>query len=127
MDSYSYMDQHSYTSNGIPMITGDASGTQGAAHHKGEMLIWESPTELCAPPQSSNYRELDTVGNPLEAWGKEFAGGRVLVRSDNTTTVSRVNSRGTPNRNLGRLGQRLVDVCRQHAILTWQQNTFRER
>ena len=38
----------------------------------------------------------------------------MLVRSDNTTTVMVVNKRGAANQNLGQLGQRLVDVCRQH-------------
>ena len=49
----------------------------------------------------------------MEAWGEEFAGGGVLVRSDNTTAVSVVNKRGTTNQNLG---QQLVDACRQHDI-----------
>jgi predicted SprT family Zn-dependent metalloprotease len=110
------MDEHSYTSNGVPVITGDASGTQGAAHHKGDMLIWEYPQELCAPVQSSNYRELDTVVRPLEAWGSKFAGGRVLARSDNSTAVAVVNRRGTTSSNLQALGHELVAVCKRHDI-----------
>ena len=53
----------------MPVITGYASGDQGAAHHAGEMLIGEYPPEESAPVQSSNYRELDTVLRPLEEWG----------------------------------------------------------
>ena len=116
VDSHQYMDEHSYTSNGVPVITGDASDTQGAAHHKGDMLIWEYPQELCAPVQSSNYRELDTVVRPLEAWGIKFAGGRVLARSDNSTAVAVVNRRGTTSSNLQELGHELVAVCKRHDI-----------
>ena len=123
VDSHSYMDQHSSTSNGIPAITGDASGTRGGAHRKGEMLIWEYPAELCAPHQSSNYGELDTVVKPLEVWGKEFAGGRVLVRSDNTMAVSVVNKRGTANQNLEKLGKQLVDGA-GNIPLIWRRCTF---
>ena len=37
VDSHEYTDTHSRTSNGIPVITGDASGDQGAAHFEGEL------------------------------------------------------------------------------------------
>jgi hypothetical protein len=116
LDSHAYMDEHSFTSHGVPVITGDASGDQGAAHHAGEMLIWEYPPEESAPVQSSNYRELDTVVRPLEEWGGRFAGGRCLTRSDNSTSVAVVNKRGTNSRNLQQLSARLRAVCKQHDI-----------
>ena len=52
VDSHEYMDEHSFASHGVPVITGDASGDQGAAHHAGEMLIWEYPPEESAPVQT---------------------------------------------------------------------------
>ena len=116
LDSHRYMDEHSFTSHGVPVVTGDASGDQGAAHHAGEMLIWEYPPEESAPVQSSNYRELDTVVRPLEEWGHRFAGGRCLTRSDNSTSVAVVNKRGTNSRNLQQLSARLVAVCKKHDI-----------
>ena len=74
VDSHENMDEHSFTSHGVPVITGDASGGHGAAHHAGEMLIWEYPPEESAPVQSSNYSR---AGHGGEATGA-VAGGTGL-------------------------------------------------
>ena len=121
-DSHSDMDATHRTADGVVVITGDASGDQGAAvtvvrPEEGERrAVWRYGLEDSAQRQSSNWRELDTVVRPLEMWGAELAGQRVLVRTDNTTAKAVVNNRGTVSANLQQLCARLVEVCRAHDL-----------
>ena len=121
-DSHGEMDETHRAAEGVVVITGDASGDQGAAvtvvrPEEGERrAVWRYGPEDSAPRQSSNWRELDTVVRPLEMWGAELAGQRVLVRTDNTTAKSVVNNRGTVSANLQPLCARLVEVCRAHDL-----------
>jgi hypothetical protein len=116
------MDATHRTSDGVVVVTGDASGDQGAAvtvvrEDEGERrAVWEYAEGDSAPAQSSNWRELDTVVRPLEMWGAELAGQRVLVRTDNTTARAVVNRRGTNSANLLPLSERLAAVCRRHDL-----------
>ena len=121
-DSHAEMDASHRAADGVVVITGDASGDQGAAvtvvrPEDGERrAVWHYGPEESAPQQSSNWRELDTVVRPLEMWGAELAGQRVLVRTDNTTARAVVNNRGTVSANLQQLCARLVEVCRKHDL-----------
>ena len=121
-DSHADMDAAHRTADGVVVITGDASGDQGAAVtvvrlEEGERrAVWRYAEEDSAPAQSSNWRELDTVVRPLEMWGAELAGQRVLVRTDNTTARAVVNRRGTNSANLLPLSERLAAVCRRHDL-----------
>ena len=121
-DSHAEMDASHRAADGVVVITGDASGDQGAAvtvvrPEDGERrAVWHYGPEESAPQQSSNWRELDTVVRPLEMWGAELAGQRVLVRTDNTTARAVVNNRGTVSANLQQLCARLVEVCRTHDL-----------
>ena len=121
-DTHEDMDATHRTSEGVVVITGDASGDQGAAvtvvrPEEGERrAVWEYAVEDSAPLQSSNWREMDTVVRPLEMWGAELAGQRVLVRTDNTTARAVVNRRGTNSANLLPLSERLAAVCRRHDL-----------
>ena len=121
-DTHADMDATHRTSDGVVVVTGDASGDQGAAvtvvrEDEGERrAVWEYAEGDSAPAQSSNWRELDTVVRPLEMWGAELAGQRVLVRTDNTTARAVVNRRGTNSANLLPLSERLAAVCRRHDL-----------
>jgi hypothetical protein len=121
-DTHADMDATHRTAEGVVVITGDASGDQGAAvtvvaPEEGERrAVWEYAEADSAPAQSSNWRELDTVVRPLEMWGADLAGQRVLVRTDNTTACAVVNRRGTNAPNLLPLARRLAAVCRRHDL-----------
>ena len=58
---------------------------------------------------------------------------RVLVRSDNSTSVAVVNRRGTTSKNLVGLGRELVGVCKQFDLdvaaihIPGALNTFADR
>ena len=75
----------------VEVITGDASGDAGGGWYGHRRLVHFYPPDECDPAQSSNFRELKIVLLMLQEWGELLRGKRVLVRSDNTTTVSVVN------------------------------------
>ena len=102
----------SYTSTGIPVYAGDASGDGGGAHHLHHRMAWKYDEAQCAPHESSNFRELDTAVRPVEgAWAEAWAGGRVLNLTDNSTTVAVINRRGSMVPKLAALSSRLQSRC----------------
>jgi hypothetical protein len=102
----------------IPVITTDASGTAGGRYLYDSRKIKQYPPELSAPIKSSNYRELDMVveGVTDPDWLVAYAKQRLLVRIDNSTSVSIVNRQGTMAPELWGLSAELCDFCRKHEI-----------
>jgi hypothetical protein len=99
-DEHTYMDKHSQTSNGIPVITCVASGDQAGYFFGDRLKIKQFAPKDSAPHKSSNYRELATPLYALQDFGAELAGQRVLYRYDNSTTVSIINRQGTMSSTL---------------------------
>ena len=62
---------------------------------------------LRAPRKSSNYRELLTAVLAVEEWGDLNRGRRVLIRTDNMTTRSVINTGDTAYHTLEPLARRL--------------------
>ena len=100
----------------VHVITGDACGDAcgGWFGHR-RMAHFFTPPE-CAPVRSSNYRELKTVLLMLEEWGDLLSDSRVLVRTDNTTTVSCVARGFHPDPHLGRVSAAIYAFCHDHGI-----------
>ena len=120
VDSHAYMDQYSRTSNGVPVITGDASGTGWGVHYDGKRALGAYSVADAAPNRSSNWRELDTAVKGLEKWGGTMRAGpgegRALVRSDNSTTVAVINKQATSSAHLVPLLRKLRGVCEEHGL-----------
>jgi len=113
-DSFDDLLDTSFTSTGIPVYTGDASGDGGGAHHRHYRMAWKYDESQCAPFESSNFRELDTAVRPIEGpWAEAWADGRVLNLSDNSTTVAVINRRGSMVPKLAELSTRLQARCRE--------------
>ena len=91
LDSDEYLDATSRTSFGVPVVTGDASGYGVGAHFDVHRFQHWLPDRLCSPNTSSNYRELYVVYLSLLRWSPRWRGERLLVRSDNSTTVALLN------------------------------------
>jgi hypothetical protein len=107
----------SFTSTGIPVYTGDASGDGGGAHHLDKRLVWRYDAQHCAPHESSNWRELNTAVRPMESsWAEDWAGGRVLNMSDNSTTVAVINRHGSMVPKLAAQFERIQTVCDKRRI-----------
>lgn len=113
-DSHGYLDEHSHTSRGIPVITTDASGTACGGWFGSDRFVHHYPAAQCAPNMSSNYRELDGFVRGLRRWGSCVAGGRVLLRGDNTTAVRVVNRRGTMAPALHDLCEEVIRLADEH-------------
>jgi hypothetical protein len=101
----------------IEVLTGDASGTMGGGWWRHERMAFRFQPEECAPIVSSNYRELKTAVAMLQRWGPRLRGRRVLIRTDNSTTASVVNSMSTQAPALQDLARDLYDVCREYGII----------
>ena len=104
------------TREGIPVVTGDASGYGVGAWHGYHRFQHWLPPQLCAPATSSNYRELYVVYLSLLRWGHRWAGRRLLVRSDNSTVVSILRLRHTDSPSLGALFERVKQLAGYHRI-----------
>ena len=85
----------------VEVLTGDACGDACGGWYKHHRFVSFFPPAECSPHFSSNYRELKTVLLMLRQWGESLRDCRVLVRSDNTTTVSSVNRGFSPYPDLG--------------------------
>ena len=97
----------------VAVITTDASGYAGGAWWLLERAAWAFDSHLRAPNLSSNYRELLTAILSLERWGPQLGGRRVLIRTDNTTTASVVNTGDTASPLLIPLARRLFEVVKK--------------
>jgi hypothetical protein len=91
------MDRTSTAHAGIPVYTGDAAGDAGGFHYRSRRNIHRYGPSDCAPQKSSNYRELDTSARGVKEYAgdEQWSGQRVLVRTDNTTSMSIINREGT--------------------------------
>jgi hypothetical protein len=100
-------------SEDVAVITTDASGYGGGAWWLLEREAWHFEQSLRAPLKSSNFRELLTAVLSLERWGPQLRGRRVLIRTDNTTTASVLNTGDTPSSLLEPLARRLFDTVKK--------------
>ena len=110
----------SHTTEGIPIIRTDASGTGGGAVH-GDALRLAVPWTgnhafLALDTVSSNYRELSMVCIALEEWGAHFRNSRVLVMCDNSVSVAVVHKQGSQTLPLNDLYWRLHQACENNNI-----------
>ena len=118
-DTDSSLDQTSETSTGIPVITTDAAGDAGGGFWEHRRRVWPFPPHECAPVQSSNFRELATAILALEHWGPELqrrGATRVLLRTDNTVTMSVINKKKTRGPSLEQWLQRLLELERKYGL-----------
>lgn len=104
------------TLEGIPVVTGDASGYGIGAWHGHHRYQHWLPPHLCSPATSSNYRELYVVYMSLLRWGPRWAGRRLLVRSDNSTVVSIIRHRHTDAPALAALFERIKQLSDYYRI-----------
>ncbi|KAK3278258.1 hypothetical protein CYMTET_13788 [Cymbomonas tetramitiformis] len=84
----SYLTEHWATPEGVPAPTMDASGWQGGIAYRDRRHILSFPRQERAPHKSSNFRESSTAAAAVEHMGPSHRGGRMLLRTDNTTTMS---------------------------------------
>ncbi|KAK3278372.1 hypothetical protein CYMTET_13686 [Cymbomonas tetramitiformis] len=91
-------------------------GTDGGIAYQDRRHIVDFPAHERAPHKSSNFREASTFASTVELLGPEFAGGRMLGRSDNSTTVSLVNRQGTMASELWPVCERLFRAARLYDL-----------
>eukprot|EP00959_Pyramimonas_sp_CCMP1952_P104273 2179419-Pyramimonas_sp.AAC.1 len=100
----------------IPVYVTDAVGTAGGSHRHDDRFVKGYPADLCAPHTSSNYREFDIGFEGIlryqaqEGWVDQ----RVLWLTDNSTSMSIVNRKGTMAPNLEDLSRHLQAHLRSH-------------
>ncbi|KAK3254745.1 hypothetical protein CYMTET_36054 [Cymbomonas tetramitiformis] len=111
-----YLTRHWCTPEGVPAPTMDASGWQGGIAYQDRRHIVDFPAHERSPHKSSNFREASTFASTVELLGPEFAGGRMLGRSDNSTTVSLVNWQGTMASELWPVCERLFRAARLYDL-----------
>ncbi|KAK3241457.1 hypothetical protein CYMTET_48774 [Cymbomonas tetramitiformis] len=105
----------SKTKNGALAVTAkgkteeDASGWQGGIALRDWRHIVDFPVEERAPHKSSNFREASTAAAAVELLGPSHRGERLLLRTDNTTTMSMVNKQGTMAPDLWPVCKRMFD------------------
>jgi hypothetical protein len=95
----------------VAVLTGDASGRASGGWFEDERMVYLFEPDECAPIRSSNFRELKTVLLMLERWGDKCEGRRVLVRSDNSTTVAAVNRGCSQHEGLRELAEAIRLRC----------------
>ena len=105
-----------HSEENVEVITGDASGDAGGGWYGHHRLVHFYPPDECAPVRSSNFRELKIVWHMLREWGERLRGKRVLVRSDNTTTVSVVNRGVSSSPDLQELGDAIYHLAQSLGI-----------
>ena len=116
-DSDESIDQRGgFADEEIHVFTTDASGFAGGAWFGDLREAWTFGADVRSPARSSNYRELLTAILSLEKWGHLVAGQRVLVRTDNTTTVKVFNTGDSSSPNLYGLARRLFDVVKKYDL-----------
>jgi hypothetical protein len=97
LTSHEVMDRTSEAHAGIPVCTTDASGTAGGGHTGGQRFIMKFLEGECAPDHSSNWREFKTGLEGLKRFAESLGwqDQRVLLRTDNTTSMSICNRQET--------------------------------
>ena len=103
-------------SEDIDVITTDASGYGGGAWFRHDRAAWHFDSTVRSPARSSNYRELLTAILSLERWGAQLRGRRVLIRTDNKTTMAVINKGNTSADTLDGLARRLYAVTQRYDI-----------
>lgn len=115
-DTDTMLDSTSQTTEGVPVITTDASGYGGGAWHKHLRLTHRFTFKDGPKYRSSNWREMCMVVLAIEEWGHLWKGQRVLVRCDNSVTVQCIRKGRANKRTLYALFDRLTIACRKHNI-----------
>ena len=100
----------------MTVFTGDAAGNMGGGWWRHKRMAFVFPDDERAPCKSSNFRELKLAVAMVERWGAANSNGRILIRTDNTTTAAVVNKLVTDSPDLSPLCQRLIDVSREHNV-----------
>ncbi|KAK3270084.1 hypothetical protein CYMTET_21508 [Cymbomonas tetramitiformis] len=85
-----YLMDHWCTPEGVVAPVMVASGWQGGVALRDWRHIVDFPVEERAPHKSSNFREASTAAAAVELLGPSHRGERLLLRTDNTTTMSMV-------------------------------------
>ena len=111
-----FLDRTSETEEGIIVFTTDASGFGGGGWWKHERLHKFYTVSEGPKFRSSNWREMDMVKSSLEHWGEQWRGQRVLVRCDNSVTVSSIQKGRVKVRTLHTLFSQLLAVCEKYNI-----------
>ena len=111
-----YLTEHWATPEGVPAPVMDASGWQGGIALGDWRHIVDFPENERAPHKSSNFREASTAASAVELLGPSHRGGRLLLRTDNTTTMSLVNKQGTMAPDLWPVGQRMFQAAAQYDL-----------
>ena len=101
---------------GVQVITTDASGYAGGAWWMERRAAWRFEAAFAAPNCSSNYRELATAVLALEEWGPHLRGQRVLIRTDNTTTMSVLNRGDSAHDTLLPLARRAEAAAKKYGF-----------
>jgi hypothetical protein len=116
--THQQMDDTSQAHAGIPVFTTDASGTAGGGH-TGELRFYKKyAEEQSAPKKSSNFREFDSGLQALKNFAvrRGWKDRRVLWRTDNTTSMSICNRRGTMAGELKGTSREMTEFCREHGL-----------
>ncbi|KAK3282092.1 hypothetical protein CYMTET_10151 [Cymbomonas tetramitiformis] len=77
---------------------------------------FDFPEHERAPHKSFNFREASTAASAVELLGPSHRGGRLLLRTDNTTTTSLVNKQDTMAPDLWPVGQRMFWAAAQYDL-----------
>ena len=100
----------------MQVITTDASGYAGGAWWMERRAAWRFEAAFAAPNCNSNYRELATAILALEEWGPHLRGQRVLIRTDNTTTMSVLNRGDSAHDTLLPLARRAEAAAKKYGF-----------
>ncbi|KAK3242349.1 hypothetical protein CYMTET_47968 [Cymbomonas tetramitiformis] len=111
-----YLTEHWATPEGVSAPVMDASGWQGGIALRGWRHIVDFPVHERAPHMSSNFREASTAASAVELLGPSYRGGRLLLWTDNTTTMSLVNKQGTMAPDLWPVCQRMFAAAAQYDL-----------
>ena len=107
LEDDAFLDAKTVSAEDVEVITTDASGYGGGAWWRLLRHIWSFEEGIKAPDRSSNYRELLTAVLSFELWGEQLRGRRILLRTDNVTTMSVVNKLDSKFDTLLSLARRL--------------------
>ncbi|KAK3245972.1 hypothetical protein CYMTET_44476 [Cymbomonas tetramitiformis] len=111
-----YLTEHWSTPEGVPAPTMDASGWQGGVAYRDFRHILTFPPDECAPLKSSNFREASTAASAVELLGPQLRGSQILLRTDNTTTMSITNRQGTMSPELWLIMDRMFKAAVRHDL-----------
>jgi hypothetical protein len=100
----------------VEVFTGDAAGNAGGGWWRTRRMAVPFPLSERAPLKSSNFRELKTALAMLERWGPQLRGRRILVRTDNMTTMKVINKLTTASADLKPLAERIYALATEFDI-----------